>query len=646
MSIFETKWKNEAFEQIKMARPDLPDKKIWKYLDKVYEKHENPPCVLDNNYRHKTIKTSLLALYDWIYTTKPIVGGYGVFYQNQNKAVNNIARMISKFLATRKVLKNKMKASLDDNPDPDTNYEYKHYDMLQAGEKVCANAIYGSGGAKVSFSYNLYTAASTTGTAQSLISTACAAFEMFMTNSCKFYDLDEMISFIMNVLHEKRKLSLDGIAMRTREELKQKLLNTCFHPRKINQKILDAILDRLTGEDITRLYYKNNLFEFTMNCQEVMYRLRKIMRETKSFRAPGMENKPGNEKLKKDLNKIWKYYSEFVHYKHPVYNRIYRLKTSERKSVLVIDTDSNMILIHNWIELIQNYFVDDDNQNSDEDNMYIAASMIGVFVTNMIQDTLDQYCYNANVLKEYWKNINMKNEFFFEKLITTEVKKHYMSSVLLREGKSLGGKLDVKGLNFVKSIMSEDIGNYYKAIIKENIMGDKIEFATILKKLNQLSTTIRESLQKGEIRWCKPMAVKDFNKYKDPLSEMGIRAVMAHNFAVPEKPIELPENVMVIKVKMEKLSDIEPLKEIRPDVYQRLVNQVYNNANKRISKGINSFAVEQTDEKMPDWLIPFVNFNTIIEDAMKSFYPVLKSLSLEIINTRSTNLMYSNLIRL
>ena len=642
MAIFNTKWMNEAKAQIQLARPDLSDKQIYAYLEKVIEKRMiNPPCHLDNNYRHKTIQSNLLALYDWIKTTKPIVGGYGVFYRNQNQSVNNIARMIHKFLVTRKALKNSMKAC----PDPDS-YEYRHYDMLQAGEKVCANAIYGAGGAKVSFTYNLYTAASTTGTAQSLISTACAAFEMFMANNVKFYDFDEMMHFIQNIVEEKHHKSMKGIKYRTREECKKKLLDTCFHPEKINQKILDRVLENLSDEDVTRIYYKNNLFIFTASCQTVMKKLRQIMRKTESFRAPEKKWINKTEGLQEDLDEIWSYYKEFVHYNHPVYNRIYRLKTSVRKSVLVIDTDSNMVLIYDWIKMIMKYFLDDDIDRPMEENMYTASSIIGVFITNMIQDTLDKYCDNANVLKEMWKNINMKNEFFFETLVTTEVKKNYFSSVLLREGKPMGGKLDIKGLSFVKSVMSEEIGDYFKGIIKTDIMKEKINFRDIIKKLNALSDMIRNSLLNGEVTWCKPMAVKDFSKYKDPLSEMGIKAVMYHNYAIPNDPIELPENVKVIKVKLEKEKDIEPLKNINPEVYTHLINNVYHNTNKQIAGGINAFAIPGTDMKMPDWLIPFVNIDTIIEDNMKSFYPVLKSLGLEIINTRAENTSYSNIIQL
>ena len=174
MSIFVTEWKIAAREKIKMSRPDLTDKEIDKYLDGIVESRlKNPPCQLDNNYCNKTIDSNLLAIYDWITVNHPIIGGYGVFFRNQNQSVNNIARMIRKFLETRTAIKNRMKRNLElYGPD---SYEYKQDDRLQGAEKVNANACYGAGGSSVSFSYNLYAAAATTATAQSLISTACAA---------------------------------------------------------------------------------------------------------------------------------------------------------------------------------------------------------------------------------------------------------------------------------------------------------------------------------------------------------------------------------------------------------------------------------------------------------------------------------------
>lgn len=643
MAIFVTEWRIAAREKIKMVRPDLTDKEIEKYLDKVIESRlENPPCQLDNNYIHQTVNSNLLAIYDWLVTGKPIIGGYGVLFRNQHQTVNNIAMMIDKFLKTRSAIKTRMKQNLEKfGPD---SYEYKQDDRLQGAEKVNANACYGAGGSSVSFSYNLYAAAATTATAQSLISTACAAFESFMTNNTKFYDLDEVLTFIQNVRQEKTKLSLGGIKPRTLPEVRAKILKGCFYPEKINVEHLNRALENLADEELTRIFYKNNIFAFTASCQEVMYRLRKIMRETESFRAP--EKKFITKELDKELKIVWKYYKEFVHYNHPTYNRIFRLKTSTRKSVLVIDTDSNMILIRDWIDMILNVFVDSDIERSREENIYTAASLIGIFISYMIQDTLDLYCKNANVPKEFWERINMKNEFFFETLITSTVKKNYMGKMLLREGRPMNGKIDIKGLSFVKSGISEEIGEYMKGIIKEDIMGERINFRGVLRKLNDLANTIRDTLLAGDPTFTKPMAVKDFTMYRDPLSEMGIRAVMCHNYIYPEDPIQLPDHIRAIKVKMTKKKDIENLQSTHPEIYERIVKNMFENSNPRLTKGVNSIAIPQTMEKIPDWIIPYIDIDTIVEDNMKSFFPVLKALGFEIINTRANNTMFSNIIQL
>jgi len=643
MAIFTTEWKNVAREKIKMSRPDLSDKEIDTYLDNVIEtRMTNPPCELDNNYCNKTISSNLLAIYDWITTSKPIIGGYGVLFRNQQQSINNIAKMIAKFLETRSAIKTRMKQNLElYGPD---SYEYKQDDRLQGAEKVNANACYGAGGSSVSFSYNLYAAAATTATAQSLISTACAAFESFMTNNTKFYDLDEILTFIQNVCNEKTKLGFDGIKMRSLSEVRRKLLAGCFNPEKINVKHLDSVLENLTVEELTRIFYKNNIFIFTVSCQEVMKRLRKIMRNTESFRAP--EKKFITPELDKELKKVWKYYREFVHYNHPTYNRIFRLKTSPRKSVLVIDTDSNMILIRDWIDMILEAFVDSDIERSKEENIYTAASLIGVFISYMIRDTLDLYCKNANVPQEFWKRIDMKNEFFFETLITSTVKKNYMGKMLLREGRPMNGKIDIKGLSFVKSGISEEIGEYMKSIIKNDIMGEKINFRGVLHKLNDLANTIRDSLLSGNPTFTKPMAVKDFTMYRDPLSEMGIRAVLCHNYVYPEDPIQLPDHIRAIKVKMTKKKDIESLSSSHPVIYERIISNMFENSNPRLTKGVNSIAIPQTMEKIPDWIIPYIDIDTIVEDNMKSFFPVLKALGFEIINTRSNNTMFSNIIQL
>ena len=80
MSVLLAEWKEDAKRKIRLARPEMSEEKIEKYLDKVIEKRfKNPDCFLDNNYRKKTIRSNLASIYDWLGAVKPIIGGYGVF---------------------------------------------------------------------------------------------------------------------------------------------------------------------------------------------------------------------------------------------------------------------------------------------------------------------------------------------------------------------------------------------------------------------------------------------------------------------------------------------------------------------------------------------------------------------------------------
>ena len=650
MSVFDELWFEDTKRQLRLARPDLSDKVLDGYIEKVLRKNKiNPPCVLDNNYVHKKVNTNLDSMIDWIHATKPICGGYGVFYKNQNESVNNVARAVHKFLVTRTALKTHMKQCKPGS------YEYKHSDMLQGGEKVCANAIYGSGGAEVSIFYNLYTAPSTTATAQSLISTAYAAFEQFMANGIKFTDVDECLRFISLIVSEKTTHSMSGIRYATRDELVDRLYGMLPKKKKTNRamEIIRCTVDNLTREEVTRVYYKNNLTEFTQNCDEVVYRLRKIMRETKSFRAP--VEKLMTPDLKKDLDIIWGYYSEFVHFNHPLYNRIFRIKTNKRSAVLVIDTDSNMVSIYDWITMMLECFVDRNNTNEPEELMYIAASTISVFMTNMITDTLATYCRISNMPKEYWKNINMKNEFFFDWLITTAAKKNYISSILLREGIPLNGKMDIKGLSFAKSVISDTVSKYMKSIVKDDLLGAKINLRDMLLRLDKLRDMIHDSFMEGKKEYGKPVSVKEFQHYTRGYSDMGVRGVRVWNLAYPENPLELPDNVMIIKLNATRQSDIEGLRDVEPDIYNRLISGFWESYKdpeltqddvKTLVKGINCIAIPSLVEKIPDWVIPYIAVDSIVEDNSKSIFPLLESLSSGLISTRAGQKAHSNILRL
>jgi hypothetical protein len=109
--------------------------------------------------------------------------------------------------------------------------------------------------------------------------------------------------------------------------------------------------------------------------------------------------------------------------------------------------------------------------------------------------------------------------------------------------------------------------------------------------------------------------------------------------------IELPDTVRTVPVKMEKLSDIDNLKTTNPDIYDTLVDGVYNNPQCGfMSKGISVICIPSQVDKVPDWILPYINTNKIIENNINKFHPVMKSLGIDIQNTRANSPHFTNIV--
>ena len=299
-------------------------------------------------------------------------------------------------------------------------------------------------GAPTSNFFNIFTATSVTATGQSLISTTEQAFEMFMANSVLFIDLDECFVYLEHIRKEKKHLN-DGFLPNVSVEKMIDHLKDMFKDWKDSyQEMLFFYLMNLNQNEINRMYFKNNLLEFSA-LSTIRTILTRILRKSKEFKDPNELPK----ETKDDLEKLWAYYSEFVHYNQFTFDRIGRLKNDKRKTVVVVDTDSNMLNLNPWMEFLYDNVisVNDDIVTRDPDTIrFIGINTMCYVLTNMITDVLKKYTKTSNIPKEFRPMINMKNEFLFTRLLLSDKKKRYVSSVRLREGKEIyPEKIDIKG---------------------------------------------------------------------------------------------------------------------------------------------------------------------------------------------------------
>lgn len=625
-------WRKQQRKILQQKYPNISKKEINKFLDDLIEERlVNRKAEIHNNYIHKSIHTNLLEVIDWVETTNPICAGYGVFYKSQEYIKNPLATMINGFLISRKKFKGQLKFVADK-----TSFEYATLDRQQLSEKVVANSIYGCSGNRASFMFNLYVAPSITASGQSLISTTEQAFEAFMTNSVLFNDLNECLTFIRNIQEEKYEM--ESFIPRVSIKKVYNRLVSMFHDwdDRYSTFIWDYLVT-LDPDMLTKIYYKNNIYEFSM-IYEIKSRLTHLCSKVDSFLDP---NSPPDI-IKGDLDELWSYYEKYVFYNYSPINRIQRLKFEKRRSVLTIDTDSNMINLHPWVEFMEdNIYIDDEFTGRDGDDLwFISINVMAYLISKMIKGVLSKYTDRVNIPKDFQHYINMKNEFLFSVMVLADVKKRYITSVRLREGDMIyPEKLDIKGYDFEKSVTSEFVRKYFRDIIVHNIIEpEKPNIRNILRELRALEKEVTESLERGEKTYLTPVSVKEEEGYSETvkggaLSQQGFRAVCVWNHIEPDMMMELPTKTDIVKLKVNSLDDLRDLQATNPEIYNRIAKKIYGSKNEYLAeKGIGVIAIPRTLDTIPSWIIPYIDTDTIANDIVKKFYSVIESLGIETVS--------------
>lgn len=467
-------WIDHQLNVIKRVYPELKEKEIKKHLKKTVDnKLINRKVLIHNNYFHNSRPMTLLEVVEWIREKQPLMAGFGMFYKNQNQSINPNAGMLMQFINLRKQYKNKLKVLKPGS------YEYQTADRQQLTEKVNANAFYGCNGAKVSRFFNIYTAASVTLTGQSLNSTTGQAFEAFLKNAVKFYDLDNCFEYMENIRKESyKKADFSYIPKVSVTQVLDRMKSMFYEYKEEYEFPIFRYLMSLSQKKLQAIYFKNNLYEFSKIPRienatvDILRRIDeyrekievpekhldklKIYEETGKIHSDIIDyvkvtfKNPNSvpDEIKDELSDLWKEYRMFVFYNYTPFDRIHRMKHAPRRVVPMADTDSNFVHLDPWVQYVNTLIENDEVLvEKDQTQLWFATiNMMCFYLTKMINEVLWKYTTECNVPEEYRSGINMKNEYLYSKLYTTNKKKRYIGSIRLREGEELfPEKLDIKG---------------------------------------------------------------------------------------------------------------------------------------------------------------------------------------------------------
>lgn len=674
-SLFIEKYKEDCYNAIQKIDSSIGYDEFEIAMDELlHKKLKNPGVILDNNYTGETKDTSLLSVFDWVEKRKPIIAGNGTFYLSQDDegGYNPIAQMLDGFLTERKRLKKRM-FSIEDI----TSRSYQMLDLRQGNEKRLANSYYGGSGAKSSAFYSKWSAPATTLTAQSVISTTENTFEAFLMDNYHFLDLNELLHWANLIVDSDIEID-DWVVKPSKVELSDRLYKSMIDRKDVDYELITNYVENLSENQRTFLFYKNNLltfidrhdniksifvdiFESIENLEYVdkndPYWIDKIPKKYKD-QFKGKTQKDWNkfvnksyfmdpndvpDTIKKQMSDLKDIIIQYCYVSYLPFDRIYRLRNLKRKTVTVIDTDSNILSLDTIIDYLRDNIMESDYGRHELNNIFILVNTITYIITSVAFDILQLYAKKSNVPEKYRPRLNMKNEFFFTKLIIGKTKKRYLSKVVLREGNLIDPpKYDIKGFDFVKATTSDEASKVFIGIIKKYILGPEIpDLKSTIRELMKFQKTIKNSIKNRELTYLTIGNAKDLAAYKDPASEQSVRGVLAWNYLYPENKIEFPSKVSLLKLNIFTLEDAEPLRIRYPEIYDIIYDKIFHDTTgifvttkksptksdpyRNIIKyrGVQVLAIPSNAE-IPEWCDSFIDYTTMINSIVSPFKSVME----------------------
>lgn len=539
--------------------------------------------------------------------------------------------------------------------------------------KIDANGLYGACGMYSCIYYNLYVACSTTAQGKSCNAAAALFFESFLNNNVPFGSMNELVTFIHNVIKEERFYSDADILDEniTIEECFYKLMASTgwgWIPSEEEMEIIWNMITQLGQEDINRLFYKNNLFHFVDNSRVKNAILNFLCKLDKPYMDPNVIP----EEAKEELEVVYDLMREYVYYQYQIIDRLDKMYYLIRSNSIIQDTDSAIISLDGWYRYILQFcdgipmtiknqvcdldkildgesdyarpspekvldydFLNDEIIEVDrftdpmviipQDNLkFSIINLLSHVIGRLVNDYMERYCKNSNSDSNGTCMITLKNEFLFERVLTTDAKKHYATKVKLQEGNIIeeDGEhdLDIKGMEaFVKSSMAEETRSKLKKILYEDILKcEQIDQIKVIKDIAIMEKEIYDSIQNGDKKYFKPVKIKSQSAYEDPMRIQGIKAACVYN-ALHEDGTEaldltVRNSVDVVKVEITP-RNIDLIKDTHPLVYNKAMELFKT---KEFSVGIDAVAIP-INEPVPEWVKPFIRYAEIINDNVSKF---------------------------
>jgi hypothetical protein len=635
---FKEQWLKQQYSRLRKVykKEEVSNDELKDLLISEYDKRRLVNGRLFNNTTNKNEVMTQEQFINNFLNNENILSGYSTFYETHDNSVNIGSSALKLLLDNRKTFKKRMEESEYGSDS------YTYYKILQLTYKVLANSYYGILGERNSVFYNPYVQNSITMTGQDLITTSIISLENFLADNVRFNDFDDVMNFIENTLgeaHNDQILKYIDVP-KDKKDLINYLVNKT--DRQFDVSVLDKIVSSLSIEQINILYYKNKIIEFIENSF-----FQNKLEELTKYKYLETPEEAMMEKLAAFKDTIVEFcFSDII-----FEDRFKRAVKTPRKNIIGADTDSNFINLNNYVIEVSKML------QLDRSNGVQQMTVMNIFIdiiTTVLEKIFWKLTGNMGIPEEHRKNIAMKSEFLYRRIMTTRNKKSYSGSIIGELGRLLSKPvLDIKGLSIRKTNVPKKLRKQFTEILTNDVLNaEKIDLKSIITKFDALGHQVEDSLRAGDIEYSLPKSLEQFTNYKDPSTLEPVRGTLIWNALEPEQQIVPPEKVNMLKIKaVDKNSkELLQLKQTHPDKYNTIMRVVFNEGVAEpkidISRfGLSSIAIPKSVVKIPDYLLPMIDYQSMVNNNMTNGYIILESLGIYTEEVKTTKYK-SNIIEL
>jgi len=585
---------------------------------------------LINNDKNTSTTMLLLNLINWIYSGEPILTGYGVLYKNQRIAHSFSADMLIDLSKERNSEKKEMFKHINDEDKTLFNLHY----LIQIVIKLINNSYFGIANSKACILFNEFIGPSITYTGYISISTVMLFLESLLTDSNKFNSFDELFNFLIYNKNTEKNFDVETIIDEHNkkfaiENYKLRLFRNCDFELNCDQVlILNEFLDKCDDSFKIRLFYKNNFIEFLDN--EYIKNLLE-----NCFHEKFLDGNSPPDEIVESLNEFTMLIFEFVATFDLFVDRSKRIHTLKRKTVLVVDTDSVFVRVSDFKKKFLEFF-EIDNANEIKVKLNINNILVYV-VSKSISKILKVLLTNMNVLPEYHNFINMKNEFYFSKIMLTKNKKSYAGMIEAQEGKILSPpKKEIKGLQIKKVSTNKITREYFENIIINDILkSENVDVFKIFDKYNLYKEKVfTEMTNERSTVFTKPTKFNRINSYKEPYTQAAVKGTIIWNAIYKDNQIREFEKINILKLKPFSLEEIQTKLTDQPDIFNIIKETIYEDENLK-KYGFEYISLPKKILKIPEWIIQFMDLDDVIEQNTTPATPILEAVGFSLIPSNS-----------